>query len=242
MTPSADEIEDLVRKVVASLMQHGGSNSVVDNSLLVDSSPTVIKGVISIDTIRARKKLEKTLVVEPRAVITPSALDYCRDQQIQIVRQSMTVGDRSVPTSPLRVGPNSVLHHTSSQPSYRNPSPIVVAGMVPWMRDVAKQLCSEESKVVEPLVDDQAVINRLIDLLSQGHRAAIALVASPHAICLQAARDEKLRPAVVSNWLELGDILREMPTNLLVLSSKSWNVASTCNVARRLSHFVRAAS
>ncbi len=56
------------------------------------------------------------------------------------------------------------------------------------------------------------------------------IASSPHAACWQAARDDKLRPVVVHDWLESKRILTEVPTNLMILDGRRWNVPSTANL------------
>ena len=55
---------------------------------------------------------------------------------------------------------------------------------------------------------------------------------SAHALAWQASRDDKLRPVVVSQWGQLGEVLSEVPTNLIILSVKHWTAPAASNLIR----------
>jgi hypothetical protein len=110
---------------------------------------------------------------------------------------------------------------------------LLVAGTPLWMSSIARQLCSKQAHVCPAAADDSTALRAVADGLRAGHQAGVAIVRSPHAICWQAARDDGLRPAVAPTWTELNEVLREVPVNVLILSSKTWNVPSVCNGIRR---------
>jgi hypothetical protein len=85
-------------------------------------------------------------------------------------------------------------------------------------------------------VDDASALRSAASGLREGYRAAVVVAAAPHALCWQAARDEKLRPAVVGDWSQWPEIVAQVPANLLLLSSQRWNAASTANLIR---HFTK---
>jgi hypothetical protein len=99
---------------------------------------------------------------------------------------------------------------------------------------IEKQMCPKQANVRTKLHDDTAALREIANGLRSGHQAGVLIAASPHAACWQAARDEKLRPAVVSQWSDLPAVLSEVPVNLLILSASKWNVPSICNASRHL--------
>ncbi len=162
----------------------------------------------------------QVLEIEPSAVLTPAARDYCKEWKVEVMR------GQAIERKKVDGVETSKKVAASSQR-------LLVAGTPAWMSSIAKQLCEKQTKVCEKSPDDSSALRMIADGLRAGHRAGVAIVNAPHATCWQAARDDRLRPAVVSNWSELNDVLREVPVNVLILSAKTWNVPSACNAARR---------
>ncbi len=188
-----------------------------------DPQPATLQlfdSVVSLQSLKGQLLGIQVLEIEPSAVLTPAARDYCREWKIEVVRGQAIERKKGdgVETSK-RVA-------TSSQR-------LLVAGIPAWMPSIAKQLCEKQTNVCEKSPDDSSALRTIADGLRAGHQAGVAIVNAPHATCWQAARDDRLRPAVVSSWSELNDVLREVPVNVLILSAKTWNVPSACNAARR---------
>jgi hypothetical protein len=242
MTSSA-EIETIVRRVLATLTATAAPSSEVPVSS--DSNTATLRlseRVISIQTIKDKLSNHQVLEYGRMSVVTPAAKDYCRERKITLVRSDIASGSigRSVqatgsPATSVQALVNSSASagQTIEAKSETRPQRLLVTGSTTWMDAVAKQLCSRQSKVEKSFADDASAMRRIADGLREGHQAGVAIVDSPHAACWQAARDDRLRPAVVANWMELGDVLREVPVNVLILSSKTWNCPSVCNGARR---------
>ena len=185
------------------------------------STLSLLDRVVSLQSLKNRLLGIQVLEITPSAVLTPAARDYLREFKVEVVR-----GQRS-PESSVATA------HAVSEHANVRPQRLFVAGSAVWMPSVAKQLCSRQAKVCDASPDDASALRSISAGLRAGHQAGMLLVQSPHATCWQAARDDYLRPAVVSSWTELNDILREVPVNLLILSAKTWNVPSSCNTARR---------
>lgn len=182
--------------------------------------------VVSLQSLKGRLMGIQLLEIEPSSVLTPAAQDYCKEWKIDVVRAPAIkrIKDEGFETS------NNVAVNSQR---------LLVAGIPAWMPAIAKQLCAMQTNVCEKAPDDTSVLRRIADGLRAGHRAGVAIVNAPHATCWQAARDDSLRPAVVTSWSELTDVLREVPTNLLILSAKTWNAPSACNAARRFSQHLQ---
>ena len=181
----------------------------------------VLDNVISLQSLKNRLLGTQVLEIAPSAVLTPAARDYIRECKVEVVR-----GQRQTEF-------NVTTADTGGENANKRPQRLFVAGSVAWMPSVAKQLCSKQAKVCETSPDDSSALRSVANGLRAGHQAGVLVVQSPHATCWQAARDDFMRPAVVSNWTELNDILKEVPVNLLIMSAKTWNVPSSCNTARR---------
>ncbi len=220
MTPTASEIETIVRRVLSTLTAIGAQShsekSVLSNRLSLTDQ------VISLQSLKNRLAGIQVLEVGRAAVLTPAAKDYCRELRVELVRVELV---RSA------IGETSSIN--SSPIALARPQRLVVAGSTNYMTSIAKQLCSKQAAVIDKSADDATAMRTIAEKLRTGHQAGVAIVESPHAACWQAARDDRLRPAVIAHWSDLDDVLREVPVNVLVLSSKSWNIPSACNVARR---------
>ena len=225
MTPTASEIETIVRRVLSTLTAIGAQShsekSVLSNRLSLTDQ------VISLQSLKNRLAGIQVLEVGRTAVLTPAAKDYCRELRVELDR--------------VEIVRNEIVRNAIGETSSMNSSPIalarpqrlVVAGSTNYMTSISKQLCSKQAAVIDKSADDATAMRTIAEKLRTGHQAGVAIVESPHAACWQAARDDRLRPAVIAHWSDLDDVLREVPVNVLVLSSKSWNIPSACNVARR---------
>jgi hypothetical protein len=186
-------------------------------NLLVAAETSLGDSVISMSTLRGISKENKSVRIASNAIVTPAARDWCRDQGIALVR-----GERSSAVASDRPQAGA----TSGK--------LFIAGMVPWMSSLAKQLCPKQTSVADPLSDDASVIRSVANAVRHGHSTCLAIVASPHSALWQAARDDALRPAIVSQWSDLADVLREVPANVLIVPAKRWSLAGVANIARKL--------
>jgi len=225
MSPTASEIETIVRRVLSTLTAIGAQShsekSVPSNRLSLTDQ------VISLQSLKNRLAGIQVLEVGRAAVLTPAAKDYCRELRVELVRVELV----RVELVRSAIGEKSSMN--SSPIALARPQRLVVAGSANYMTSISKQLCSKQAAVIEKSADDATAMRTIAEKLRTGHQAGVAIVESPHAACWQAARDDRLRPAVIARWSDLDDVLREVPVNILVLSSKSWNIPSACNVARR---------
>jgi hypothetical protein len=87
--------------------------------------------------------------------------------------------------------------------------------------------------------DDAAALREIANGMRNGHQAGVLLAESAFSASWQAARDDKLRPVVLSQWSDLSVALKEVPTNVLILPRTKWNVASACNAARHFFEHLR---
>jgi hypothetical protein len=117
--------------------------------------------------------------------------------------------------------------------------PLFITGSVLWLRSLERQVCPKQTKLDAMQSDDAAAIRAVASALRSGHRAAVAIVQAPHSALWQSARDEALRPAVVSQWSDLTDILFEVPANLLIIPAKRWTIPGVCNVIRKFTEQIQ---
>jgi hypothetical protein len=232
MSPSAADIETIVRRVLRALTSDAAPEAAGSISPDTVSTLRLSERVISMQLVRDKLSNQQAIEIGRMSVITPAAKDYCRERKIAIVR----LGEANTSA------PALIQNGTTKALESPKPQRLFVAGTASWMPSIAKQLCNRQSQVEAMQADDTSAMHKISEGLRTGHQAGLAVVSAPHAACWQAARDDRLRPAVVSNWAELSNVLREVPVNVLILSSKNWNVASTCNVARRFFEHLRSNS
>ena len=216
---NAAEIESIVRRVLATLANETASLSdLLSPAVSPATTLSLSDNVISVLSLKDRLRGMRVLEIAESSLMTPAARDYCKELGVKIVRGiNASLSKRKI-------------DNTGTSPT--RPQRLLIAGTPLWMPAIAKQLCAKQAHVCDTATDDSSALRLIADGLRAGHQAGVAIVHSPHAVCWQAARDDRLRPAVAPNWPELNDILREVPVNLLILSTKTWNVPSVCNTVR----------
>ena len=218
--------------MLATLIDGGTSEANVSakpSEVLRPSTLSLVDQVVSVSLLKSRLVGIQVLEIAQSAVLTPAARDYIRECKVEVVRGKKHFPSESKALADAQAGSAIASGSTEST----RPQRLIVAGTAAWMPAVAKQLCSKQAKVCSASIDDTAALRTVAEGIRAGHQAAVMMVQSAHATCWQAARDDSLRPAVVSNWTELNDVLREVPANVLILSAKAWNLPSSCNTARR---------
>jgi hypothetical protein len=179
-------------------------------------------------------------------LVTPAAKDWLKEKGIGWTRivptaSSPVTGKSPAPSNPsglsTSVAPSEIFQKNTMETETQR---VLVTGSVLWLRTLEKQLCPKSSQIDQVQFDDAASLRAVSQAIRNGAPAAIAVVKAPHATLWQAARDEALRPSIVSQWSDLAEVLREVPTNLLILSASRWNTAGTANIARKFIEHIRA--
>ena len=230
------EIERIVREVLRNLSGLSLSGTAVPAA---NVAITLDASVVSVDALHRLKlpSSEKRIQIRSTSVVTPSARDWCRERGIEIVRFSSGGADKpkaASPESASTVLANTVLANAVVEGASK-PRRLFIAGSSPWIASLEKQLCPRQTQIDAVHADDAAAMRSVARAIRSGNPTAMAIVSAPHSALWQAARDDALRPAIVSQWSDLPDVLREVPTNVLIVPSKRWNIAGVANIAR---HFL----
>lgn len=243
------EIERIVREVLRNLSGLSSAGSHGSNGTAASSAHVAIAidaSVVSVDVLQ-RLKLsasEKKIQIRSSAVLTPSARDWCRERGIEIVRApSSGTAKGGTANSPASNSTSIAARAVSSNvelaghtvETATKPRRLFIAGSSSWVSNLEKQLCPRQTQIDSPHADDASAMRSVARAIRSGNPTAMAIVAAPHSALWQAARDDALRPAVVSQWIDLPDVLREVPTNVLIVPSNRWNIAGVANIAR---HFL----
>lgn len=239
---SAAQIERIVREVLSALSSSNSAPSVQASSTLrplshgADQATGKIRlnvAVLSLENLRSIAKDTKEIAVPSGALVTPAARDYLREKGITWTRTDESKGsDSNITHSPVGVA--------EKKGGDSAPKRLFVTGSVLWLRNLEKQLCPKASLVDQVQIDDAAAVRSVAQAIRSGVHSAVVIVKAPHSTLWQAARDEALRPAVISQWSDLVEVFREVPTNMLIVPSTRWNIAGTANIARKFLEFIQA--
>jgi hypothetical protein len=231
------EIERIVREVLQTILSNQGSasgNAPAVVAAAIPASFTIAESVVSLESLRALPKEARHISIGPNAILTPAVRDWCRERSIAI--------ERSSPASVKQIAaPESAPHSNPTSEAIR-PQRLFVSGSALWLKSLEKQLCPKQTRVSELQGDDAGTIRSVAVAIRQGFAGAIAIVSAPHAALWQAARDDALRPVVLSQWSDLADALREVPTNVLIVPAQRWNISGTANIARHYVEHLRSKS
>jgi len=243
---SAEQVERIVREVLASLsVANSTPASTHKNEPLQVARPTASAtgnepsnsvhlnvSVLSLDSLRSLAKDTKAITVPQSTLVTPAAKDILREKGIAWTRTSNVAAAASQTIS--GVATNEKKFDVS--PSKR----LFVTGSVLWLRNLEKQLCPKAHHVDQVQIDDAAAVRAVAQAIRGGASSAIAIVKAPHSTLWQAARDEALRPAMISQWSDLAEVFREVPTNMLIVPATRWNIAGSANIARKFQEHIQA--
>ena len=267
---SSIDIERIVREVLASVLpaMPAPSANPSANPSAASSAPTsptaIVKSnaaqprpqsidamhlnapVLSLDSLRSVPSGTKQITVSSTALVTPAAKDWLKEKGIGWTRMVPTASSPGTGKSPVASNPSGLSTSVASSENLQKNTMeteskrVLVTGSVLWLRTLEKQLCPKSSQIDQVQFDDAASLRAVAQAIRNGAPAAIAVVKAPHATLWQAARDEALRPSIVSQWSDLTEVLQEVPTNLLILPASRWNVAGTANIARKFIDHIRA--
>jgi hypothetical protein len=243
---SAEQVERIVREVLATLSMGNGTSVPVQKNDSVPAAQPIATAtgsapsngvhlnvsVLSLDSLRSLAKDTKAITVLPSTLVTPAAKDFLREKGIAWTR-----------TSGVAAATHQTISVTASNEKKTEVLPtkrLFVTGSVLWLRNLEKQLCTKANLVDQVQIDDAAAVRAVAQAVRNGASGAIAIVKAPHSTLWQAARDEALRPALISQWSDLAEVFREVPTNMLIVPATRWNIAGSANIARKFQEHIQA--
>ncbi len=224
------EIETIVRRVLTRMLA-GGSSSASESKSAVKESSSILRlqqKLITLASLPPDLAGIREVYISTRAVVTPAVRDLLRNVDASIIRVSPSPKNSNTD----QTSSNSDLASFSSLKSLPSLQPLIITGSAKFMPAIMRSVCSRQAKTLPPSQDDAAALREATVGIQNGHRAAVIIGSSAHAIAWQAGRDEKLRPVVVGQWAQLAETFAEVPTNLVILSTKYWNAPAASNVIR----------
>ena len=225
---SSIDIERIVREVLASVLpaMPAPSANPSANPSAASSAPTsppaIVKSnaaeprpqsidamhlnapVLSLDSLRSVPSGTKQITVSSTALVTPAAKDWLKEKGIGWTRMVPTASSLGTGKSPVASNPSGLSTSVASSENLQKNTMeteskrVLVTGSVLWLRTLEKQLCPKSSQIDQVQFDDAASLRAVAQAIRNGAPAAIAVVKAPHATLWQAARDEALRPSIVS--------------------------------------------
>ncbi|MDZ4848419.1 MAG: hypothetical protein SGI77_03940 [Pirellulaceae bacterium] len=229
------EIETIVRKVLNRMLASDAPRSSGPLSSKVANSAAILNLSHSLITMSSiPKSLDgiREIRIHGSAVVTPAVRDFLREAKISIVRSEGTKATEGTKRTKEGEGTSRVI---SSVP------PLIVCSSAAILPVIGRTICPKQAMVLSKSSDDATALRDAAAGLRNGHTAAVVIGEFAHALSWQASRDERLRPVTLRHWSDLAETLAEVPTNLVILSSKHWNAPMSCNVIRSFYKHLRTA-
>lgn len=245
-TPRPSTIQSAIPQTANTQTVHTQATPVPSTS---EQVYTISDAVVSVQSLTRIPAGIKQLRIARNALVTPAAKDWLHEKRIAWSKENSTPSVVTKnPTSKGLLASIATPVDLSTQLNLQAPKssiesatpPVFVTGSVLWLRSLEKQLCPKQTKLDVMQSDDAAAMRAVASAIRAGSRGAVAIVQAAHSALWQAARDESLRPALVSQWGDLEDVFREVPTNVLIIPAKRWNIPGVCNVVRKFAEQIKA--
>lgn len=230
MSTDANQIELLVREVMARLAQQSAAQPVKTeqfkagevSAMTTAASPPsndeleLMASVISVQSLEGKLKGIRLVRIRPSAVITPAARDVLRDAKVTWVR-----------------GVKASSATSDSAPAKGRPAALVVLAAEKYVEPLKKQLCPQRASVslAEGGVDQ--TIKRLQLALSSGHRLGVVIAEDSFELNMSVNR-LGFRGVRIATWDDFQFALKEATPDVWVLDSRQWNVPAMMNVCNRI--------
>jgi hypothetical protein len=207
MNLSATQIEDIVRVVVERLRTGVAAPAV---QAAPDKIPEPVVGevnlnerVITLESLNGKLSGTKSIVVHPKAVVTPAVL---RQQSIRLVRQLPRVAANASRPAPLLLVA-SEMHHSI----------------------LSKRVCSKQATTL--LASDPSSAASVIEQnLTDGKLGAVWCSDTPFASVAVTYGHSRLRAIQLSDLQDLPRAIEQAQPNVLILDCQKWNPPSIANL------------
>ena len=217
MNLSATQIEDIVRVVVERLRAGVVAPSVqvapakaIEPSCIVPTAGEVhiSERVITLESLKVQLGSAKTIVVHPRAVVTPAVKDLLRQQSIRLVRQLPSVNVKATGPAPLLL--------VTSESRY----PVL-----------SKRVCSQQATTIAAS-DTASAASAIIQYLDEGKLGAIWCSNTPFASVATTYGQAGLRAMQLLDISDLPRAIEQARPNVLILDCRTWNAPAVANLVR----------
>ncbi|MEY4567539.1 MAG: hypothetical protein RLY14_2509 [Planctomycetota bacterium] len=244
MTNDANQIEMLVREVMARLAPSLGNVAGANSNTTIPSVPTqivseasaasrpkdeiaVMASVVSVGLLQGKLNGIKKVRVRSKAVVTPAARDLLRATRVELVR-----GESQAQLSNPQSSNTVVVSGSLSAPVSSVAALSVLCPKV-WMERLQKSLCPKRGSLDEIAAMMPEIIAQVQKKFSQGHRLAVLVTESSFDAVVQLAR-AGIRAVRVASWGDLQLALSEAGPQVWVLDPRQWNIPLTLNACNRV--------
>lgn len=210
MNLTATQVEDIVRVVVERL-RTGVAAPAVQVATTKIAEPTVGEvhlsdRVITLESLKEKLNGAKSIVVHPKAVVTPAVKDILRQQGIRLVRQLPTVASNASRPAPL------LLVTSEAQYSLLN-----------------QRVCSKQATTLAKS-DPQSAISVIDQNLAEGKLGAVWCSEAPFACVAATFGSSRLRAIQLSELKDLSRAIEQAQPNVLIIDCHRWNPPSIANL------------
>ena len=210
MNLTATQIEDIVRVVVERLRVGVAAPSVqvtpTNNAEPAAGEVHLSDRVITLESLKDQLSGTKSIVVHPKAVVTPAVKDFLRQQSIRLVRKL----------------PNAASKGT-------RPAPLLLVASEKQHSILSKRVCSQQATTIA--TSDAANIASVIDQnLANGKLGAVWCSDTPFASVAATFGYTRLRAIQLSDLQDLPQAIEQSQPNVLILDCRRWNAPSIANL------------
>ncbi len=210
MNLTATQIEDIVRVVVERL-RVGVAAPSIQVAPPKAAEPTVGEvhlsdRVITLESLKDQLSGAKSIVVHPKAVVTPAVKDLLRQQSIRLVRQLPNATSKTTKPAPLMLVTSDKQHSMLS-----------------------KRICSQQATTIA--ASDAATTASVIGQnLAAGKLGAVWCSDQPFASVAATYGHASLRAIQLFDLQGLSQAIEQAQPNVLVLDCRKWNAPSIANL------------
>ncbi len=221
MSVDGDLLEQIVAGVLKELAGGAASSSPVEPTV-----PSATKELILTEKVVTADLLEKTyagatkLVIGGRAVVTPSARDFLKQNKVELRRESTTTSQTSGAKTTTTANWKLIVVHTTKtlasvlDDATRRPGAV-------WQRELAG--C------------DVDAADRAISALCRGESdGAVVFTRRPEVVACRANRNANVRGAAIVNVAQLRSAHRRMGTNLYCIDPETRTHGEWNNLLREI--------
>lgn len=240
MSTDANQIELLVREVLARIAQETKSTVVVAPSAAPPTRSSdeleLMANVISTQSLEGKLKGIKSVRIRQQAVITPAARDLLRAANVTLVRGANN--SRATNENNASHGATAATQEpeTATQgPVAAQVRPAALALFVTekWVEIFKKQLCPRRALVTQADKEVEQVVSRLQMAMSSGHRLGVIVAENSFELNMLINRSG-WRGVRIASWGDFQLALQEAAPDVWVLDSRLLKIPAITNICNRI--------
>jgi hypothetical protein len=209
MNLTATQIEDIVRVVVERLRAGVAAPQVQITQAIVAEATVgevhLSDRVITLESLQDQLSGTKSIVVHPKAVLTPAVKDFLRQQSIRVIRLSVATSKAT------------------------RPAPLLLVASEKQHSLLSKRVCSQQAATIAAgdAANTVSVINQS---LADGKLGAVWCSDMPFASVAATLDNSRLRAVQLFELQDLPRAIEQAQPNVLILDCRRWNAPSIANL------------